>query len=319
MSYSTCAQEIDKGYISYTLSEKNIRIPIERISFIDENEITIKAYGHITEPTQSTIILSLVLQNFSTDQKDLDTKNCWLSLEHKDNDRESCYISFGFQDTYAYYSSQKESMNDVRKVVTNTAELSILKIENQNNLLFVAGDFASSHSDQRDGSVKEIKIQNGHFTLLTQEDGTTTAAVEEYSGESNSGVLPPIPESGRSSTTSECTLFPTYYFVLSQPFSSPPTEEEPPRDPSSPEPDQVQPPPNNPSSTPPSPDVRRLIQTGRGPIDSNPAPARNDENSKPTRDSGVQRGRQTDSNPAPARNDENNRPTRDSGVQRGRR
>jgi hypothetical protein len=48
---------------------------------------------------------------------------------------------------------------------------------------------------------------------------------------------------------------------------------------------------DSPSSTPPSPDVRRPIQTGRGSPDSNPAPARNDNNNNGTRDSGVQRGK----------------------------
>lgn len=48
---------------------------------------------------------------------------------------------------------------------------------------------------------------------------------------------------------------------------------------------------DSPSSTPPSPDVRRPIQTGRGSPDSNPAPARNDNNNNGTRDSGAQRGK----------------------------
>jgi hypothetical protein len=46
----------------------------------------------------------------------------------------------------------------------------------------------------------------------------------------------------------------------------------------------------NPPSTPPSSDEHREIRTGRGPFVSNPAPARNDENNRPTRDSGAQRG-----------------------------
>jgi hypothetical protein len=47
---------------------------------------------------------------------------------------------------------------------------------------------------------------------------------------------------------------------------------------------------NNPPSAPPtSSDNHREIHTGRSSPDSNPAPARNDENN--TRDSGTQRGR----------------------------
>jgi hypothetical protein len=72
-------------------------------------------------------------------------------------------------------------------------------------------------------------------------------------------------------------------------------------------------------STPPSPYKRRETHTGRGTLDFNPAPTRNDENNKSIRDSGLQRGGHVDSNHAPARNDENNNGTRDSGVQRGRR
>jgi len=46
---------------------------------------------------------------------------------------------------------------------------------------------------------------------------------------------------------------------------------------------------DNPPSTPPNSDDRRLIQTGRYSVDSNPAPARNDENNTGTRDSGARR------------------------------
>jgi hypothetical protein len=46
---------------------------------------------------------------------------------------------------------------------------------------------------------------------------------------------------------------------------------------------------NPPSVPPPSTEIHREIHTGRGPDDSNPAPASNDENNRPTRDSGVQR------------------------------
>ena len=73
----------------------------------------------------------------------------------------------------------------------------------------------------------------------------------------------------------------------------------------------------NQPSTPSSPNIHRPIQTGRDPIASNPAPARNDENNH--RDSGVQRGEQINSNPVPARNEESNRPTRDPEAQRVRR
>jgi len=73
----------------------------------------------------------------------------------------------------------------------------------------------------------------------------------------------------------------------------------------------------HPPSIPPIQDIRRPIQTGRDPIASNPAPARNDENNH--RDSGVQRGEQINSNPVPARNEESNRPTRDPETQRVRR
>lgn len=47
---------------------------------------------------------------------------------------------------------------------------------------------------------------------------------------------------------------------------------------------------NNPPSTSPSTNERRLTHTGRIPLDVNPATVRNDENNKPTRDSGVKRG-----------------------------
>jgi hypothetical protein len=48
---------------------------------------------------------------------------------------------------------------------------------------------------------------------------------------------------------------------------------------------------DSPSSTPPSSNDHRLTQTGRGPAVSNPAPVKNNENNKQTRDSGVQRGK----------------------------
>jgi hypothetical protein len=48
---------------------------------------------------------------------------------------------------------------------------------------------------------------------------------------------------------------------------------------------------NNPPSTLPITNDHRLTHTGRIPLDANPAPIRNDENNKPTRDSGVQKGR----------------------------
>jgi hypothetical protein len=44
-----------------------------------------------------------------------------------------------------------------------------------------------------------------------------------------------------------------------------------------------------PATTPPSPDDRRTIQTGRGSINSNPAPARTQEGVKETRDTGARR------------------------------
>jgi hypothetical protein len=46
---------------------------------------------------------------------------------------------------------------------------------------------------------------------------------------------------------------------------------------------------DSPTSTPPSSDERREIRTGRGSTDTNPAPARSDENRNGTRDSGVKR------------------------------
>jgi hypothetical protein len=76
---------------------------------------------------------------------------------------------------------------------------------------------------------------------------------------------------------------------------------------------------DHPTSTPPDSYKRRETRTGRGSLNSNPAPSRNNESNKETRDSGIQRSRQTDSSPAPVRNNEDNTGTRTSGMQRGKR
>ncbi len=48
---------------------------------------------------------------------------------------------------------------------------------------------------------------------------------------------------------------------------------------------------HTPVATTTSPYVHRPMQTGRGPINSNPVPVRNDENKRPTRSPETQKGR----------------------------
>lgn len=102
----------------------------------------------------------------------------------------------------------------------------------------------------------------GCYTVLLVEDTTESTSIE----------LAPTPQ-----PTVE--YIPVYYPVLIQ----------------IPEPPHYLPPAmyvsDSPSSTPPSSDDRRLTHTGRSSPISNPAQVRNDENNRPTRDSGVQRVR----------------------------
>ncbi|MGA3286043.1 MAG: hypothetical protein ABSD46_01300 [Bacteroidota bacterium] len=109
-----------------------------------------------------------------------------------------------------------------------------------------------------------IFLSPGCYTVLLVDDTTENASVEP------APTTQPIVE-----------YIPVYYFLHQVPEPLP-------------QPLQYLPPAihvsDSPSSTSTGSEERRLIQTGRGSPDSNPAPARNDNNNNGTRNSGVRRG-----------------------------
>jgi hypothetical protein len=252
ISSSSFAQPIDHGYISLTRSGKNIRIPIERISCSNEDDITLRAFGRTTEPSCNTIVLSIVLHKLSTDPQDMNPAKSWLSLESKNNSGENFYISYGFRDPFSFYTSYDEPLARVNTIQTTAAQLLISNIERQNSTIVLTGNFTSSHVNNAEGNRETIEIQDGNFTLVAEENETMDTAIEED--------VPPSPF--------DPYILPAYYFIVSPQLQSISTEEESFIDPAVPLPNQVQ--PSQKSPAPQQEYNRRTTRTGRSAVTTNP-------------------------------------------------
>jgi hypothetical protein len=356
---SSFAQPIDHGYISLTLCGKNIRIPIERISYNNRDDITLRAFGRTTEPSCNTIALSIVLHKLSTDLQDMNTKKSWLSLESKNDAGKNFYISFGFGVPFSFYRMSHEQFDYVDMIQTTDAQFHISDIECQNNIMTLTGDFSSSHvyyieehreiiviqdgqfllrfesdipltdyheSDQTPSNVESSIIQQ-YFAIVSQSENLNQEGNEtvEYSSSENMEITSPVQQQpdhfspkkfNRRTTHTDrsdgvATGMPTSGFFRQRENTPPPPGHNP----------IITFIIDQPPSTPPDSYKRRETHTGRGPLVSNPAPAMNDENNKPTRDSGVKRGGHADSSPVLTKNDDDddNKGIRGSGPQRGRR
>jgi hypothetical protein len=291
-------KSFDHGYISFALAEKNIRIPVEEVYYDHAYDITLRAFCRITEPTRMTMILTLVIHNSSSDPDDIDIKNCWLSLEQKNDNSDDFYLSFGFNDSLAFYSTQKESKSDVRKVRTEKTELMISKFEQRSNYIVVAGDFASRHLDKRNGNANSIDIRNGHFSLLAAEDEIPPAIADVYSTVPTIEDQAPTSADDVSVSASENTLLTTYHPSLSPSVIFPSSED------AQPDPNQIEALPDNPASnTALQQRTRyRTNSTGRGSAAAIPQKAYRESSS-------VRRGNQQESDTSRTRN---------TGIRRGR-
>jgi hypothetical protein len=252
ISSSSFAQPIDHGYISLTRSGKSIRIPIERISCKNEDELTLRAFGWTPKPSCNTIVLSLVFHKLSTDPQDINTTKSWLSFESKNESGENFYISFGFRDPFSFYISYNEPLARVNTIQTTAAQLLISNIERQNGTIVLTGNFTSSHVNNAEGNTETIEIQDGNFTLAAEENEIMIAASEED--------VSPSPF--------DPYILPTYYFTVSPQLQSKSTEEESFIDPAVPLLNQVQ--PSQKSLAPQQEYKRRTIRTDRGGSSTNP-------------------------------------------------
>jgi hypothetical protein len=251
ISFSSFAQGVDHGNISFTISRMDIQVPIDSISYSQDNEITIRAFGYTTEPSSTIIILSIVLQRLSTDPQDLNLEKCWISLDHRNNFADDFYLSFGFEDFFAFYSSRTEQGGTVKKIQATSSSLFISKIEAIDNRIVLEGYFACSFINIHSGRIEPVEIQNAHFALVAMEAQTIATAAEENVSPSpfDPSILPP-------SSSAE-----------SSPIQSTSMEEEIFSDPGVPSQNQIQPSPN--TSTPQPEYKQRTIGTGRGTL-SNP-------------------------------------------------
>jgi hypothetical protein len=176
VSSSLFAQPVDHGFISLTRSGKSLYIPIERILYNNREDITIRAYGQTRTPSCNTIILSLVLYNFTTDPQDINTAKSWISFESKNDSGEDFYISFGFYDSYSFSASSDQSFSEESTLQNTLIELYLTQVEYQKSTIVLTGTFASKHVNTANGRRETIEIHDGHFVLLLETDNTITEA-----------------------------------------------------------------------------------------------------------------------------------------------